>query len=187
LRRGFKALAERNALAARTVLGLVSTAALDPWAYASHLSVVVLDWDSLDMTADSKAQLVIRDPESWSAMTLVCDGIHAIVVNPAHAMTRQRADLVHELAHIEHKHVPARVEVSTTGVLLLSDYSDDQEQEADWQAGAHLLPRDALVQMRAQNATKEQIAAFYGISPQLCEWRLRMTGVDVQMRRARSR
>lgn len=139
------------------------------------------------MTPDAKNQLVIRDPESWSAMTLVFEEIHAIVVNPAHAITRQRVDLVHELSHIEHKHVPARVEVSATGVLLLSDYSDDQEQEADWQADAHLLPRDALMQMRAQDATKERIAAYYGISLQLCEWRLRMTGVDVQIRRAKSR
>lgn len=35
--------------------------------------------------------------------------------------------------------------MSSTGLLLLSDYSDDQEDEADWLAAALLLPRDALV------------------------------------------
>ena len=79
------------------------------------------------------------------------------------------------------------VEVSKLGVLLLSDYSDEQEQEADWLAAAFLLPREGLVEMRARNHTVTQIAAHYGISASLCEWRLRMTGVDVQIRRARTR
>jgi hypothetical protein len=28
-----------------------------------------------------------------------------------------------------------------------------------------------------------KIAEHYGVSPALCEWRLRMTGVEVQLRR----
>jgi Zn-dependent peptidase ImmA (M78 family) len=52
---------------------------------------------------------------------------------------------MHELAHLILKHVPARVDVSKTGLLLLSEYSDQQESEADWLAAAILLPRDALV------------------------------------------
>jgi Zn-dependent peptidase ImmA (M78 family) len=94
---------------------------------------------------------------------------------------------MHELAHIQLKHTPARVEVSKLGVLLLSDYSDEQEQEADWHAAALLLPRDGLIQMRARSDSASQIAAHYGVSESLCEWRLRMTGADVQIRRARTR
>ena len=90
---------------------------------------------------------------------------------------------MHELAHIELRHVPARVQVSETGMLLLSEYSEDQEQEADWHAAALLLPRDGLMHMRSRQKTSDQIAAHYGVSKQLTEWRLRMTGVDVQIRR----
>ncbi len=68
----------------------------------------------------------------------------ANVLNPANALTRQRNDLMHELAHIELKHAPAR-DFSKSGLLLLSDYSDEQEKEADWYAAALLLPRGALV------------------------------------------
>jgi Zn-dependent peptidase ImmA (M78 family) len=110
-----------------------------------------------------------------------------IVLNPEHAATRQRNDLMHELAHIDLKHVPTRVDVSPTGMLLLSDYSDEQEQEADWLAGALLLPRDGLVRLRRQSKTVSDVATFYGVSNALCEWRLRMTGVDVQIRRAMAR
>lgn len=120
-------------------------------------------------------------------MTLQDGETFAVVLNPAHAHTRQRSDLMHELAHVELKHVPARVEVSKTGLLLLSDYSDEQEQEADWHAGALLLPRDGLLRLRGRGKSSDEIAAFYGVSKALCEWRLRMTGVDIQMRRAAAR
>ena len=78
----------------------------------------------------------------------------------------------------------ARVEVSKTGPLLLSDYSDEQEQEADWLAGAMLLPRQGLVRFRSARQATEEIATYYGVSVAWCEWQLRMTGVDSQMRRA---
>ena len=117
-------------------------------------------------------------------MTLELQGIFAIVLNPAHKITRQRNDLMHELAHVELCHAPVRVEVSETGLLLLSDYSDEQEQEADWLAAALLLPRDGLIQMRSARQSSAEIANRYGVSEALCEWRLRMTGVDVQLGRA---
>jgi Zn-dependent peptidase ImmA (M78 family) len=56
------------------------------------------------------------------------EGKFAIVINPEHAVTRQRVDLMHELAHIELRHSPARVEASDSGLLLLSDYSDEQDR-----------------------------------------------------------
>jgi Zn-dependent peptidase ImmA (M78 family) len=117
-------------------------------------------------------------------MTLKMDESFAIVLNPSHAVTRQRSDLEHELSHIELRHVPARVEISETDLLLLSDFSDEQEQEADWLGAALLLPRDALVRLRSERKSTPEIAAHFGVSTALCEWRLRMTGVDVQMRRA---
>lgn len=76
------------------------------------------------------------------------------------------------------------VEVSDTGLLLFSDFSDEQEQEVDWLGAALLLPRDGLAQMRAARKSNVEIAAYYSVSEALCEWRLHMTGVDVPMRRA---
>jgi hypothetical protein len=183
VRRGFKAQAERSAAAARLALGLRPHAPLDPWAYASHLKVTILEFGRLGLCAQAVRQLTFVDGDSWSAMTLKVGEAFAIVINPAHAITRQRSDLMHELAHIELRHVPARVEVSDTGLLLLSDFSDEQEQEADWLGAALLLPRDGLVRLRLTGKSTADIATYYGVSVALCEWRLRMTGVDVQMRR----
>ena len=184
MRRGFKAQAERSAAAARDALRLPLNAPIDPWSYATYLDVRVLDFGQLGLPARAVSQLTVVDGDSWSAMTLQIEGKFVIVLNPAHAITRQRNDLMHELAHIELRHAPARVEVSETGLLLLSDYSDEQEQEADWLAAALLLPRDGLVQLRSAGLSAADIANRYGVSEALCAWRLRMTGVDVQMRRA---
>lgn len=184
MRRGFKAQAERRAAAARDSLGLPPNAPIDPWSYAGFLNVRVLDLGKLGLPKRVFSQLTVIDGDSWSAMTLQLEETFAIVLNPAHAITRQRNDLMHELAHIELRHVPTRVEVSETGLLLLSDYSDEQEQEADWLAAALLLPRDGLVHLRSVRLSAAEIANRYGVSEALCEWRLRMTGVDVQMRRA---
>jgi Zn-dependent peptidase ImmA (M78 family) len=184
LRRGFKAQAEKSATAARQLLGLAALAPFDPWAYASHLNVIILKFHELGLPANAVKQLTIVDGDSWSAMTIKDVDLLGVVVNPAHAPTRQRYDLMHELAHIELEHVPTRVEVSQSGLMLLSDFSDDQEQEADWFAGSFLLPRDGIFRLRSAGKTAEEIAAQFGVSKALCEYRLRLTGVDIQMRRA---
>ena len=56
--------------------------------------------------------------------------------------------------------------------------------EADWHAAALLLPHDGLVRLRAQRKSADEIATHYGVSKSITEWRLRMTGVDIQMRRS---
>jgi hypothetical protein len=78
-----------------------------------------------------------------------------------------------------------RREVSGSGIFLLGDYSEDQEQEADWYAGTMLLPRDALWHHRSRAKSAEEIGKLYGINRALCEWRLRMTGVEIQLERRR--
>jgi hypothetical protein len=160
VRRGFKAQAERSAAAARNALHLSINAPIDPWSYADYLKVRVLDFRKLGLATREVSQLTVIDGDSWSAMTLQLNGLFAIVVNPSHALTRQRNDLMHELAHIELRHAPARVEVSENGLLLLSDYSDEQEQEADWLAAALLLPRDALVQSRSSRPQRRSPIAM---------------------------
>lgn len=183
MRRGFKTEAERLSAAARAALGQPSMSPLSPWEYAARLKVVVLDFDALGLSAAASRQLLDKDPESWSALTIREAATVGIVINPRHALTRQRSNLMHELAHVELKHTPSRVDVSHTGVLLLSSYSDEDELEADWLSGAMLVPREGLLRQRQGGKTTADIAAHYGVSVPLCEWRLRMTGVEIQVRR----
>lgn len=181
MRRGFKADAERRSLAARTSLGLEATAKLCPWEYAEFLGVMVFEAAELDLEREHAVQLLERDPDSWSGMTLFEEGTHVVVLNSTHHRPRRTATLMHELAHIILDHAPADVEVSPSGLILLSDYSQDQEEEADWLGAALLLPETALLVQGSKGATMEQIASLYGVSEQLCTWRYRMTGIEKRL------
>lgn len=184
MRRGFKAEAERLAGEAREQLGLGPRAPLDPWAYARSLGIVVLDFEGLDLPAAHRRQLLDIDPDSWSGLTLKDEeGDFFIIVNPVHGRPRQCSTLMHEVSHVRLKHVPGQVQLAVSGLMLLSDYPDEQEQEADWLAAALLLPRAALHFHRSRGWGVAEIRDYYGVSSDLCKWRLRMTGVDRQVPR----
>ncbi len=184
MRHGFKAQAERFALSARELLGVSSQSPIEPWDYADALGVVVLDFAKLDLVEKHKRRLLEADSESWSGLTLKEGGRHFVVLNPSHTVARQANTLVHELSHIQLGHRAGRVDISDSGMMLLSEYPSDQEDEADWLAGAILAPRDALYARRVRGVGASDIAAEFGVSVQLVEWRLRMTGIDTQLRRS---
>ena len=181
MRRGFKAESERQSAAARKALGLGATVKLCPWEFSEHLGVLVYGADALDLGPEHSDQLLVHDPDSWSGMTLFEDGVHVVVLNSSHPRTRRTATLMHELAHIMLEHVPAEVNVSPSGLVLLSDYSSEQEEEADWLGAALLLPEAALIQFRSRGMSSEAIAQMFGVSAQLCAWRCRMTGVEKRL------
>ena len=181
MRRGFKAEAERRAASARADMGLSATEKLCPWRYAEHLGVLVYEASELDLEPDHASQLLVRDPDSWSGMTLLEEGVHVVVLNSTHLASRRASTLMHELAHIILEHAPAEVDVSPSGLVLLSDYSTEQEDEADWLGAALLLPEPALILLRGQGYSIEAIAQKFGVSDQICHWRCRMTGVEKRL------
>ena len=60
---------------ARQDLDLAPAAPLDPWIYADHIGVVVLDYDVIELAAECRQRLLVTDSESWSGMTLREDGV----------------------------------------------------------------------------------------------------------------
>lgn len=186
MRRGFKAESERIAASARAELGLSKIDMLDPWTMAAHMGVLVLGADQLNLAAEHANQLLVNDPDAWSGMTLAEKDTKLIVLNPAHSQARRCATLMHELAHIMLDHAPASAVASVSGLVLLSDYSDDQESEADWLGAALLLPEAALLHYRAAGRSAAQIAQMFGVSLDLCNWRCRMTGVERRLSYRRS-
>ena len=120
---------------------------------------------------------------AWSAVTVAAAGKHLVILNSAHAPTRQRNSLSHELAHLILNHRPVHTAVSEEGFLFNDRYDAEQEEEADWLAGALLLPRDALLAAYRRTRSSETIATQFGVSTKLVDWRLRMTGIPVQLRR----
>ena len=185
MRRGFKVSCERTSGTHRLALGLGPEDPLDPETLAQHLNVTVWRPDDVPgLPRASLAQLVEKDSVSWSAVTLRVGLSPLIIVNSAHAPTRQRNSIAHELAHLILDHRPSRIDVSDKGFLLLSSFEGDEEEEANWLSGALLVPRDGLMRLYRRQPDEGCLADHFGVSVALLKWRLQMTGVAVQVRRA---
>lgn len=182
MRRGFKTQAENLALKHRTNLSLTPMDKIDPKVFLESLGILV--WKPHEIPGISAAtveHLTEVDPDSWSGVT-IREGDHkAIIVNSAHPTTRQANTLMHEWSHIELNHKPSRVDRSVGGLLLLSDYQADIEEEADWLAGCILAPREGLLQHSRSGLNAAQVANHYGVSQQLANWRIGKTGIRRQL------
>jgi Zn-dependent peptidase ImmA (M78 family) len=187
-RRGFKTWCETTATEKRRALKIPLTEALDPRLVAKDMRVAVRYIEQIpNLAPDTLTQLTINDADVWSALTVCHNGKYLIVLNSAHAKTREANTLMHELAHLIIGHKPARLDITDDGLMILSSYDKLHEDEANWLAAALLLPRDALVHARKLGLTNEEAAARYGCSVQLFTFRIQTTGVDMQFRRARKR
>jgi Zn-dependent peptidase ImmA (M78 family) len=91
---------------------------------------------------------------------------------------------MHELAHIVLGHSAGRVDISPDGLLMLRTFDRKQEAEADWLAGCLLLPRDALLRIRRDGLSEDKAMGCYVVSKQMLDMRFRLSGVDVQLKRA---
>jgi Zn-dependent peptidase ImmA (M78 family) len=188
LERGFKTWAEQLALSIRHDIGLAPHAPLPGVALAQHLDVRV--WTPHDVPGLPRTvleQLLAHDPDGWSAVSCSVDGKALIIYNPQHSVGRQNSDLAHELAHIILEHEPSTIVLSHDALMAMRSFDEKQEQEANWLGWCLLLPRAALELAVKASLHTPEIAQRWGVSEQLVEFRRRMTGVDAQFRRVRTR
>lgn len=186
LRRGFKTWCENAARGYRRDLLLPPTAPLDPRALAQHLGITI--WTPADIPGLSSKHvqhLTVTARESWSAATLRDGDEKLIIVNSAHAVTRQNNSLAHEIGHIVLEHQPAQMYTTPDGLMMMSEYNEAHEEEATWFAGAVLLPRDALLDAARLGLSDHAVAERYRVSLRLVQMRRNLTGVDVQLSRRR--
>jgi Zn-dependent peptidase ImmA (M78 family) len=182
MRYGFKASAERISCDERVKIGLAPCDRIDAWDFLKSKGIHVLDFNNLHGVSEKAfKQLTELDADFWSGITIHEAGLTAVIVNPTHSKARLANTLMHEWAHIHLKHEPKRVDFTEDGLLLLSDYAKEFEDEADWLSGALLLPRDALILHKKNAKSANQIAEMYGVSVDLVNWRIRMTGIERQL------
>lgn len=184
--RGFKTWAERTAASIRAELDLPAYAPLTLEKLAEFLDVVLLSPNHVaGLSAEAKAQLLVNDVEGWSAVACTAGDRRIVIFNPAHSFARRSSDIAHELAHILLDHEPGKMVISQGGEMVMRNFDQTREEEADWLGWSLLLPREALVHAARLGRTREQIAREFRVSRQLVEYRMRMTGVDRQFRRPR--
>jgi hypothetical protein len=169
---GFKARAERLALAERKDLDLTASCRLDPLDLAGAKGMEVLGLSRLPGIPEShRRHLLEVDTGAFSGVSVILAEQKLIVVNDGHTPERQVNTVAHEIAHfiLDHPAGPAFGEFGRT-------LSKTMEQEADWLAGCLLVPGSGIqTTMNVCGGNLETAAKHYGVSVQLMRWRRNAT------------
>lgn len=182
LKRGFKSQCERRSAETRKQLGFAPTDPLKARQLAESIGVIVWSMEDVKgLSAEDYHQLAVNDSDAWSAFTLRIENRHLIVFNPSQSDERINSVCMHELSHIILGHRIHDVQLTNAGHLVPGNFDKEQEGEADWLAGALLLPRPALLDIRHRGLSDYQIKEEYSVSIEMIKWRFRMTGVDYQL------
>ena len=171
--RGFKARANRLAVAVRGDLGLVACDPLNPLAVCAHFEIDVVPLTSF---GPKVSHLTDVERGAFSAVTVPCGMHRAIVHNDRHHPDRQRSNLMHELAHSLLGHKPCSA-FSCDGER---HYDGGIEAEASFLAGVLLITNEAAWHI-IRAGLRGVARRMYGVSQQMLDYRLRVSGA---MRRA---
>jgi Zn-dependent peptidase ImmA (M78 family) len=181
MHRGFKTAAEAVATELRDEMALSASDRLNCIALAGHLGIEVEPVTSLlDHGATPEAiTCMVSEEMGFSAMTVYRGTKCKIFYNPLHAETRTANSVAHEISHVVLEHAPGPV-LTPKGTRY---WNQTQEHEADWLAGALLVPREGALRWLAAGGSMIDGAAQFGVSAQLFSWRAHHTGVVMQLRR----
>jgi Zn-dependent peptidase ImmA (M78 family) len=138
---GFADECEEISLEVRAELGLRSHDRLDPRRLADHLAIEVAPLDRYrKLLPEEVARLTEIDPTALSAVTVFYGTKCMILVNPEHSAEREMNTIAHELAHVMLEHEPKPLFEGDCERV----WCGAEENEADYLAGALLVPRDAV-------------------------------------------
>ena len=149
----------------------------------------VIVWSATEvknLPEKDRAHLLGVGSDDWSAFVMRESNSHLIVYNPTQSKPRTNSVLMHELAHIMLGHELATAAQTVDGHFLNGNYDEAQEAEANWLGGTLLLPRPALLWMRAKRMSDNAAVEHFGVSQDMLTWRIRMTGVDYQLANRRT-
>jgi Zn-dependent peptidase ImmA (M78 family) len=176
--RGFKARANRISLEIREELNLEPHAPLCPWKLADHLGIPVKTLKDLSVAAPEIAghvdYLSHRGSKTFSAITVFDGSRRSILHNHGHALTRQRSDIAHEIAHALLMH-PAHPPFCANGQRV---YRRELENEAAWLGPVLLVPNEAAQWAVAAGLSDDVAAQGFGVSKDLMRFRYRMSGAQ---------
>jgi Zn-dependent peptidase ImmA (M78 family) len=181
--RGFKTLAERVAADIRAELGLHGLDPVNVFDLAEWLGIPVFGLQDLSkrggLADESLRYFAFIDCDSFSAMTVFIGEQRLIVHNEFHAPTRQKSNIAHEISHcvLEHPPTPA---MSDEGCRY---WDSNIEDEANWLAGALLVPREGALALLKRGWNEDRIATHFEVSPALARQRVNQTGARIHLKR----
>ena len=183
LPRGFKAKANRIAVGLRRQMGLPASAPVEIRSLAAKTGIFVLSLTVFEEWCPKQvAHLVERDAEGFSALLIsLGDGTRMVIVNDVHSEGRQNASVAHEVGHALLAH-PLEV---FSGKVDCRNYDSDFENSANFLAGCILIPNEAARKIVWSKTDWISAQQTYGVSRQMLEYRLNVSGALIQYRRQR--
>ena len=153
---------------------------LNPFDLARFANLIVVRFDEIEgLSETARETLLGAASEMWSggACTLP-NGMKLVILNPTHGRSRTNATLMEEICHVFLGHQPNRLSIVTKdgrGKVMNRDYRKADEEEAYAVGAAALVPYAALKRLLLQGRTSQQIASHFRVSPELVEYRMKVT------------
>jgi Zn-dependent peptidase ImmA (M78 family) len=167
---------KRQALEVRQELGLDAYAALDPRLLAEKYGIPVYELSDMERwgcKAETLAHYANDDKGTFSAALIPYGTGRMIIDNDCHALTRRRASLAHEMAHLLREHPFTQAVLTVDGCRAVDPAF---EQEANWLAGELLIPFKAAMSWAKRGASDNEVALHYGVSLQYAAMRMNTSG-----------
>lgn len=180
-----KAELGRLAQAVREETGCGRFEPFDPWAWSKDNGVPFLSLADLDISAEARCHFTVNRPEAWSAALTRAGMQHLVIYNPSHTAERTRSNLAHEVAHFAAEHELSDAWIDDSGRCGAT--SQSQEKEATELAGALLVPAEVARAHAIPGNTAESLAARYGVSAEMANWRMQMSGGPTIAKRSANR
>lgn len=162
----------------RLDLGLAKDDPLDPF----HLKVdsVLVEALQSSQCIEAKTKAILAGPacSEWSAMSVPLNAAQdswVVFLNDCHTIERQRVTLLEEYWHILSGHKLTKI--AKIAGSFGRTYDSSEEHDAYFLATATLLPRDAIKAMVSKGNSAREIAAVFGTSPELVEYRIKRLGL----------
>lgn len=182
MRRGFKTEARDLATEVRGEIGLSPLDSLDPWKLAEYLDIPVWPLTSYDDAIPDAVDYLSRQNTGVFSAMIACRSLQRVIIyNDGHALTRQRADISHELAHALLMHQPHPALAGWP-----PHYDKVQEEEAKWLGGVLQVTDEFCLSCCRSGMKILEAALSMGVSQQLMRWRMNMSGAQRRVTRTRS-
>lgn len=172
--RDFLRRIEENGLVLRQKAGIGAEERLYPRALATEFKLQFVEMDELtDLSPADRAYIESLDAKQWSGSSIrLPNDEWLVILHPCQTSERATVTTMEEIAHVYYGHKPSRLVTDATGVTH-REYNSQIEDEAYWTASAALLPSKAVARRVYRGFTTEAIAAEFGVSIQLVEFRIK--------------
>ncbi len=169
---------EENGLALRQKAGIGPEERLYPRRLATEFKLHFMELNDMEALAPAdRAHIESSDARKWSGSGLPLPNDEwLIILHPCQTPERATVTTMEEIAHVHYRHKPCRLVTDAAGVTH-REYDPEIEDEAYWTASAALLPSKALARRVYKGVTTQAIAAEFGVSTQLVEFRIKTLGL----------